>query len=157
MTAMEASPMRARKTNFSDVADVVRQRMRRVRKVDTKPEMIVRRLVHGLGYRYRLHRRDLPGSPDLVFPSRRKVIFVHGCFWHQHEGCKLANLPRSRTDYWLPKLRRNQERDQASCEQLKADGWKVLVVWECETEDRERLAERVTSFLSAENVASEGP
>ena len=89
------------------------ERMSRVRGKDTKPELLVRRLVHGMGYRYRLHRRDLPGTPDLVFPGRRKVIFVHGCFWHRHPdpACKLARLPKSRTDFWLPKLEGNRARD----------------------------------------------
>ncbi|WP_018289975.1 very short patch repair endonuclease [Verrucomicrobium sp. 3C] len=85
--------------------------MRRIRKVDTKPELVVRRLAHQLGYRFRLHRADLPGTPDLVFPRLRKAILVHGCFWHQHAGCRLARMPRSRLNYWLPKLKRNQWRD----------------------------------------------
>jgi DNA mismatch endonuclease (patch repair protein) len=120
-----------------------------VRGKDTGPELIVRRLVHGLGYRYRLHRRDLPGKPDLVFPSRRAVILVHGCFWHQHPdpGCKLARQPKSRIDFWGPKLRANHIRDVRNLDELTALGWRVLTVWECELGDRERLRERVVAFL----------
>src|SRR5690348_9565964 len=109
--------------------------MRRIRKTNTKPELAVRRVAHRMGYRYRLHRRDLPGTPDLVFPSRRKIIQVHGCFWHQHSGCRLARVPKSRPDYWLPKLRRNTERDAASEALLSAQGWEVLIIWECEVAD----------------------
>jgi DNA mismatch endonuclease (patch repair protein) len=94
--------------------------MRRIRKTDTRPELQMRRAAHALGYRFRLHRRDLPGTPDLVFPRLRKAILVHGCFWHQHPGCRLARLPKSRLDYWLPKLRRNQVRDDAALEALRA-------------------------------------
>jgi DNA mismatch endonuclease (patch repair protein) len=121
--------------------------MRRIRKVDTKPELRVRRLAHRLGYRFRLHRRNLPGTPDLVFPRLRKAILVHGCFWHQHPGCRLARAPKSRLEYWEPKLRRNQERDKLARAELAARGWEVLVVWECETERAETLAARISAFL----------
>lgn len=123
--------------------------MRRIRKVDTKPELVVRRLAHRLGYRFRLHRGDLPGTPDLVFPRLRKAILVHGCFWHQHQGCRLARQPKTRLDYWLPKLRRNQARDEASQGALKQLGWDVLVVWECEAAGEAALASRVGAFLIA--------
>jgi len=125
------------------------ERMSRVRGKDTKPELVVRRLIHGLGYRYRLHRRDLPGIPDLVFPSRRKVIFVHGCFWHRHPdpNCKLARLPKSKHEFWLPKLEGNRLRDLAKQEQLKKLGWDVMIIWECELRDLDRLGERVREFL----------
>ena len=125
------------------------ERMRRVRNRDTGPEMIVRRLVHRQGYRYRLHRKDLPGKPDLVFPGRRKVIFVHGCFWHRHNdpGCKLARLPKSRMDFWLPKLEGNRERDIRNIRELEATGWQVLVVWECEIVDIVGLENKITRFL----------
>lgn len=132
---------------FSDVPDVVRQRMSRIRKTGSKPEMLVRRMAHRLGYRFRINRRDLPGTPDIVFPSRRKVIFVHGCFWHQHVGCRHANQPRTRTDYWLPKLARTVERDAASIASLRAAGWDVLVLWECETSDGQVLREQLATFL----------
>lgn len=125
------------------------ERMSRVRGRDTKPEMLVRRLTHGMGYRYRLHRRGLPGSPDLVFPSRKKVIFVHGCFWHQHldPGCKLARLPKSKLDFWGPKLETNRERDERSLVLLAELGWDVLVIWECQTKNREELQVRIGEFL----------
>jgi DNA mismatch endonuclease (patch repair protein) len=125
--------------------------MRAIRSKGMKPEMIVRQLVHSMGYRYRLHRKDLPGKPDLVFGPRRKVIFVHGCFWHQHgdPACKLAHAPKSRLDYWQPKLSRNQERDAAHQAELESRGWKVLTIWECETRQkcRQDLAARLDGFL----------
>ncbi|GAB4142597.1 MAG: very short patch repair endonuclease [Sphingomonadales bacterium] len=126
--------------------------MRAIRSKGMKPEMVVRRLVHSMGYRYRLHRKDLPGKPDLVFGPRRKVIFVHGCFWHQHDdpACKLAHAPKSRLDYWQPKLARNKERDAANLAALEALGWQVLTVWECETRQKnhDTLAVRLQAFLS---------
>ncbi len=112
-----------------------------------KPEMAVRRMVHAMGYRYRLHRRDLPGKPDLVFGPRRAVIFVHGCFWHQH-NCRDGRQPKSNTGYWGEKLRRNVERDAQVRVALEADGWRVLVIWECETRDPEALKGRLEDFLS---------
>lgn len=123
--------------------------MSRVRGRDTKPEMLVRRLTHGMGYRFRLHRRGLPGSPDLVFPSSMKVIFVHGCFWHQHldPGCKLARLPKSKLDFWGPKLETNRERDERNLVLLAELGWDVLVIWECQTKNREELQARIGEFL----------
>jgi DNA mismatch endonuclease (patch repair protein) len=121
--------------------------MRRIRKRNTKPELAVRRAAHALGVRFRLHRRDLPGTPDLVFPRHRKVIQVHGCFWHQHKGCKLARQPKSRLDYWLPKLARNIERDHATRAALEAAGWACLVVWECETQDIRGLEGILRRFL----------
>ena len=121
--------------------------MRAVRGRDTGPEMVVRRLVHGMGYRYRLHGRDLPGKPDLVFRPRRKAIFVHGCFWHQHDCPRGARLPKSNRGYWLPKLRRNRERDAQHRARLADMGWKTLVVWECEIGDRDALARRIAAFL----------
>lgn len=120
--------------------------MAKIRAKDTKPEMLVRRMVHALGARYRLHRKDLPGKPDLVFGPRRKVIFVHGCFWHLH-SCRAGRIPTSRRDYWEPKLTRNRERDEAACAALEADGWQVLVIWECETKDPAALEQRLRDFL----------
>lgn len=121
--------------------------MRRIRSKDTAPEMAVRRLTHGLGYRYRLHRKDVPGKPDLVFPARRKVIFIHGCFWHQHPGCREGRPPKSNTAYWLPKLERNQQRDKAALESLATLGWDALVIWECEIKDGPGLARKIAEFL----------
>ncbi len=124
--------------------------MSAIRSKDMKPEMVVRRMVHGMGFRYRLHRKDLPSKPDLVFGPRRKVIFVHGCFWHQHPDpeCKIARLPKSNKDYWLPKLEKNQRRDAEHIDTLENAGWDVLVIWECQTKDRETLAEKLREFLS---------
>lgn len=125
--------------------------MRRIASKHTKPEMFVRRLVHGMGFRYRLHGEDLPGKPDLVFRGRRKAIFVHGCFWHQHERCIDGRIPRSKTEYWLPKLQRNIDRDASAIAQLNQMGWDVLIVWECELGNEKALdltKERVSQFLA---------
>lgn len=110
--------------------------MQAVRSEDTKPELLVHRLVHSLGYRYRLYRRDLPGKPDLVFPSRRKVIFVHGCFWHGHHCARGARMPKTNADYWKNKIERNVARDAATKSALETDDWRMLVLWECEIRDR---------------------
>jgi DNA mismatch endonuclease (patch repair protein) len=123
------------------------ENMRRIRSKDMKPELVVRSLVHQLGFRFRLHRRELPGSPDLVFPRHRKIVFVHGCFWHQHSGCREGRVPNTRKEYWEPKLSRNRERDQTSLAALSQSGWSTLVVWECETKDTEALASRLRAFL----------
>lgn len=126
------------------------QVMARVRSKDSRPEMIVRRAAHALGYRYRLHRRDLPGTPDLVFGPRKKVVFVHGCFWHGH-GCKLgARLPKTRVEFWTAKIARNVERDAQARQRLGDLGWLSLVLWECELNDREGLDRRLIEFLGAE-------
>lgn len=125
--------------------------MSHIHSKDMVPEMIVRKLVHGMGYRYRLHQKDLPGKPDLVFSSRKKIIFVHGCFWHQHNDpkCKFAHTPKSNTDYWFPKLKRNVERDREHMKELEQLGWDVLVVWECETkpERTKYLETKIKKFL----------
>ena len=121
--------------------------MSRVRGKDTKPEMVVRRLLHRLGYRFRLHRRDLPGSPDIVLPGRRAVVFVHGCFWHRHPGCRMASTPKTRTEFWLGKFARNVERDADHATALARTGWEVHVVWECETRAREVLAAKLPEIL----------
>jgi DNA mismatch endonuclease (patch repair protein) len=124
--------------------------MAAIRSSGMKPEMMVRSLVQGLGFRFRLHQKDLPGKPDLVFRSRKKVIFVHGCFWHQHQkkSCHDGRAPRSNLGYWAGKLARNVARDAANVEALKAMGWKVLVVWECEVLKKpEQLEGRIVRFL----------
>lgn len=126
------------------------ENMRRIRSKGMLPELAVRSMVHGMGYRFRLHRKDLPGKPDLVFVSRRKVIFVHGCFWHSH-GCKVAHVPKSNPDYWVPKLRRNRLRDSKNLEALKSDGWQPLVIWECELKDSRSVGGRVKRFLDRSN------
>jgi DNA mismatch endonuclease (patch repair protein) len=120
--------------------------MSRIGGKDTAPEMAVRRLLHALGYRFRLHRRDLPGTPDLVFPSRRKVIFVNGCFWHAH-GCRIGHPPKSRPEFWLPKLERNRAKDKRDRQALRSLGWDVLTVWQCQTKSPDRLKTKLVSFL----------
>jgi DNA mismatch endonuclease, patch repair protein len=134
------------------MADVLTPEQRRrcmaaIRGRDTKPEMLVRSLVHRMGYRFRLHRKDLPGKPDLVFPSRRKVIFVHGCFWHQHSGCRFATRPVTRRAFWDAKLHANRRRDWRNQRKLRGLGWGVMVVWECQTRDLTRLERRLHAFL----------
>ncbi|MER8859026.1 very short patch repair endonuclease [Mesorhizobium sp. M0757] len=123
--------------------------MARVTGADTRPELIVRRQLWHMGYRYRLHARDLPGKPDVVFRGRKCAIFVNGCFWHRHPDptCRLARLPKSRLDFWVPKLEANRERDVENISQLKALGWRVLLVWECRMNDREQLGNRLYRFV----------
>jgi DNA mismatch endonuclease, patch repair protein len=124
------------------------QNMSRIRNKNTRPEKIVRSLLHRLGFRFRLHRRDLPGTPDIVLPGRKAVIFVHGCFWHQHKGCKDSGIPKSNIEFWETKLNKNVERDKRNADALKQLGWKVLEIWECETENLVSLAERLYIALS---------
>ncbi len=126
--------------------------MRRVKSRDTGVEMQVRRLLHGLGYRYRLHKKDLPGSPDLVFPSKRKVIFIHGCFWHQHKDCSKAMRPKTNTHFWNDKLDRNIERDRENQQDLEGAGWDVFVVWECKIADIRSLEQAIRTFLDPGNA-----
>ncbi len=129
------------------------ENMRRIRSKDMKPELLVRRLVHSLGYRYRLHRKDLPGKHDLVFGPRHKVIFVHGCFWHMHPdpNCADARMPKSNTDYWKSKLERNVERDKQHIDALYETGWKVLTIWECELKNLEKVKQHIVDFLDPKN------
>jgi DNA mismatch endonuclease (patch repair protein) len=122
------------------------ENMRAIRGKDTLPEIAVRSLVHRLGYRFRVHREDLPGKPDLVFPARCKVIFVHGCFWHCH-ACKVGLVPKSNRDFWLPKLRRNKARDTENIDALMRLGWESLVIWQCELKDGNAVRRRVKRFL----------
>lgn len=132
--------------SFDDVAPARRRNMAAIRGRDTKPELRLRRLLHALGYRFRLHRRDLPGRPDIVFPGRNKAIFVHGCFWHRH-GCKNSVLPKARADWWAEKLARNVTRDRAAIAAFQALGWTVLTVWECETNDEAQVSDSIQRFL----------
>ncbi|EKQ6337925.1 TPA: very short patch repair endonuclease [Pseudomonas aeruginosa] len=122
--------------------------MQSVGTAHTGPEMTVRRILHGLGYRYRLHRKDLPGKPDVVFTKKRKVIFVHGCFWHGH-GCSKGRLPKSRLDYWEPKIARNHQRDQDVENALRSLGWQVLTIWQCELKDLQGVEARLSAFLGS--------
>lgn len=125
------------------------ERMALIRGKNTGPEMTVRKLVHGLGYRYRLHGPSIPGKPDLVFAGRRKVIFVHGCFWHRHPDstCKLARMPKSRLEFWAPKLEKNRLRDERVSKELAEQGWQALTIWECQLVDIHAVSEQVRSFL----------
>jgi DNA mismatch endonuclease (patch repair protein) len=124
-------------------------RMKRVRSTNTKPEMTVRRIVWALGWRYRLNVRSLPGKPDLAIRKAKKAIFVHGCFWHAHEGCRRATVPATRVDFWTSKLAYNRRRDQDNTRALENTGWKVLVIWECELRDSRAVVDRLISFLGA--------
>ena len=114
---------------------------------NTKPEMAVRKLVHAMGYRYRLHKKEIVGRPDLVFARRRKIIFVHGCFWHRHEGCKKASTPKTRPEFWQEKFDANVARDEQTERTLVGEGWKVLTIWQCELNDTERLTRRLNVFF----------
>lgn len=121
--------------------------MSRIRKTDTTPEIAVRKIIYNCGYRYRLHRNNLPGCPDIVLSSRRKIIFVNGCWWHRH-NCRLGRrTPKSRLEYWLPKLQANKKRHKQNLRRLRSQGWKVLTVWECQTKKPESLKIRILNFL----------
>jgi DNA mismatch endonuclease (patch repair protein) len=123
------------------------ERMSRIRGRDTKPEMIVRNVVHRMGYRYRLHVSNLPGKPDLVLPRHGKIIFVHGCFWHRHPRCSLARIPKTRKEFWIPKLEGNRRRDLQTNRRLSKQGWSVLIIWECEIMEFDKLEAKLRSFL----------
>jgi len=128
-----------------------RRIMKAVRSRDTKPEFFVRRLLHKLGYRFRVNVRSLPGSPDIVFSSRRKVLFVHGCFWHGH-GCKIGQLPKSRLDYWRPKIEKNRQRDESVISAIECLGWEALAIWQCETTMDANLLNRLIVFLGPAKI-----
>ena len=123
------------------------ENMRRIRDKNTTPEMAVRKMLHSLGYRYRLHVKELPGKPDLVFPSRRCILMVHGCFWHGHKGCRESRMPQSNQDYWVAKLEKNYARDRVHLRALRRLGWRVMVVWECQTENQSKIEPRLIRFL----------
>ncbi len=124
--------------------------MSKIRGTNTKPEILVRSLIHRLGYRFRLHRKELPGTPDLVFPGRRKVIFVNGCFWHWHQNCPEFRAPESRVEYWSAKFARNRRRDVENVRRLKNLGWRTLTIWECQLKRPERLEAKIIRFLGDE-------
>lgn len=121
--------------------------MSRIKDRDTRAEMVVRSSLFSMGYRFRLHRKDLPGHPDIVLPRHEKVIFVHGCFWHGHQGCTRSKRPSSNVDFWNKKLDQNQERDTRFYEALKRLGWHILIVWECETKNPQMLQSKLKGFL----------
>lgn len=137
---------------MKETAEQISRRMARVRHFDTAPELIVRKLLHKLGYRFRIHRKDLPGRPDLTLPRHRAVIFVHGCFWHGHVGCRRARLPQTNVTFWQEKVRRNAERDERTLGQLAEAGWRALVIWECQTKDTVTLRQILMTFLANEVV-----
>lgn len=126
--------------------------MGRIRRSNTKPELIVRRLLFAMGYRYRLQWRDAPGRPDIAFPGRRKAIYVHGCFWHQHPGCRLSHIPATRPEFWAEKFNRNKDRDARDLARAADAGWDTLVVWECETRDPLNLSSRLREFVGPERM-----
>src|SRR5215471_424622 len=127
--------------------------MSRVRGSDTDPELMIRSMLHRLGYRFRLHRRDLPGTPDIVLPSRRAIIFVNGCFWHGH-SCRRGRLPTTNSEFWQQKISKNRERDRRAQKQLRKEGWRVLIVWQCRTKDQANLLKRLTYFLGRDGAAT---
>lgn len=135
-----------------EVSAVRRRTMQAVKSKNTSPELLVRRLLHTRGYRYRLHRSDLPGKPDLVFPGRKSVVFVHGCFWHGHNCARGSRVPKTNTEYWTAKVARNRAQDEKAQKQLSGDGWNVLAVWECELRDTQGVLKRVTRFLSSNAI-----
>ena len=143
--------MISRRRQSSEVptsVDPIRSKiMRAVGRVDTKPEMVVRRMLHQLGFRFRLHRKELPGTPDIVLPKYRTAIFVHGCFWHRHRNCRKATIPKTRVAFWANKFEQNVERDRRTVRSLRQEGWSVLIVWECETDRPDRLGARIVKHL----------
>ena len=130
---------------MTDIVDSERrsENMSRIKGRDTAPELAVRRIAHGLGFRFRLHRKDIPGCPDLVFPKYRLAVFVHGCFWHRHDGCQYTYMPKSRTAFWTKKFGQNVARDYRNEKALQELGWQVLVIWECETWNKEKVKQRL--------------
>jgi DNA mismatch endonuclease (patch repair protein) len=124
------------------------ENMSRIRAKDTRPERVVRSALHRLGYRFRVHRKDLPGTPDIVLPKHRLVIFVHGCFWHRHPRCRMAYMPKTRVEFWRAKFEKNIRHDKDVLRDLKREGWTIMVVWECQTQDTAELVERMVGQLS---------
>lgn len=141
-------PRPSAKARFAEVDPGRSALMSRIRSSGTKPEIVVRRALHALSFRFRLHRRDLPGKPDIVLPKYKLAIFVHGCFWHQHPNCKLASRPKTRSEYWAPKLASNVARDRRHVRALGEMGWRVEIVWECETRDAKRLVKVLDALCS---------
>jgi len=123
--------------------------MSRIKGGNTKPELIVRSLLHRLGYRFRLHKKDLPGKPDIVLPRHKKVIFVHGCFWHGHKGCKRSSIPSSNTEFWATKIKKNIKRDKVKARALRRQGWKVLILWQCRIKDTDKVVDKIQKFMNS--------
>jgi DNA mismatch endonuclease (patch repair protein) len=146
--------MTPRSQPWPDVPEPRRRIMASIRGRNTKPELVVRRLLHSLGYRYRVHLRVAGGRPDIAFPKRRKAIFVHGCFWHGHDVCRSGRLPATRVDYWRNKIETNRERDKRHLQALGDDGWQALVLWECEIAARDSLAGKLQKFLGPTKFGS---
>ena len=142
---------------WPDVSISIRKTMASNKGKNTKPELLLRSSLHALGYRFWLHDRKLPGTPDIIFSGRRKVIWLHGCFWHAHLGCRFATTPKTRADYWIPKLARNRERDAEHADRLQLMGWRSLVVWECEMKSMEAVEARMKSFLGPTRLAKRCP
>ena len=131
-----------------EVSEQRSRNMSAIKSKNTKPEIIVRKLLHSKGYRFRLHKKDLPGSPDIVLPKYKTVIFVHGCFWHRHQNCKYASNPKTRREFWEKKFKENIERDKKTQEKLKNLGWKTKIVWECEIKKQDKLIKKIEDFLN---------
>ena len=134
---------------MADIVDVQRRSelMAGIRGKDTAPELAVRRIAHGMGLRFRLHRRNLPGRPDLVFPRHRLAVFVHGCFWHQHQGCRFAHIPKSRVSFWTGKFAANVARDKRNIAALRGLGWRVLVIWECQVGNTALIQDKLAALV----------
>lgn len=126
--------------------------MSRIHSKNTKPEMLVRRLIHGMGYRYRLHVKELPGTPDIVMISKRKIVEVRGCFWHGHAGCTDARIPKTRSEFWVKKINSTKKRDASNSKKLEMDGWEILEIWECELRNVSKLKSRISTFINKENL-----
>lgn len=131
------------------------QIMSHIRGYDTKPELLVRSIVHRLGYRFRLHVEDLPGSPDIVLPKHKKVIFIHGCFWHGHKGCKRSQRPSTNVIFWQDKLDKNVDRDKRTQKELRRLGWRYLIIWQCEIGRPGRIKRKIKQFLQTRNLSDE--
>jgi len=148
MVSHSTSRSNAQKQAYTSVMPATRSRMQAVRGRNTEPELYVRRTLHNMGYRFRLQQKNLPGTPDVVLPRHRKIVLVHGCFWHGHGGCKRAKLPINNADTWREKIRLNKERDQRNIADLRELGWDVLVIWECETRDLVLLESLLRRFMT---------
>jgi DNA mismatch endonuclease Vsr len=146
--------MTQKRGSYENVAPSTRRRMQAVRSSNTSPEIVVRKQLHSLGYRFRLHRKDLPGTPDIVLPKHNKIVLVHGCFWHGHSACRRATLPANNSETWQHKIKMNQARDGRCIAALSSLGWSVLVVWECEIANMSLLRERLSEFLTTPHSPS---